>query len=61
MATLFMVTLDARDSFEPARDKRVFFDNGDKETFAIGTKIPNFGIHSKYLLGRNFHNYNSFL
>lgn len=55
VATLFMVTLDARDSLEPARDKRVFFDNGDNETFAIGTKIPNFGAHSKYLLGRDFY------
>lgn len=53
VAMLFIVILDARDSLEPARDMRVFFDNGDSETFAIGTKTPNFGAHSKYLLGRN--------
>lgn len=45
--------LDTRDSLEPARDRRDFFEDGDKETFAIGTKTPNFGAHSKYLLGEN--------
>lgn len=46
---LFIVPMDVRDSRDPARERRVFFDDGDNETFAIGTKTPNLGLHSKYL------------
>lgn len=49
VAMLFMVPIEVRDSREPARDKRVFFVDGDSDTLAIGTKTPNFGLHSKYL------------
>jgi hypothetical protein len=44
-----MVMTEANDSFEFARDKRVFLDDGDKVTFEIGTNIPHFSGHSKYL------------
>jgi hypothetical protein len=52
--TLLIVIADAKDSRELARDNRVFRDDGDKVTLEIGTKIPHFSGHSKYLFnGRN--------
>lgn len=44
-----IVPIEVNDSFEPARDRRVLRDNGDNDTFAIGTKIPTFGGQMKYL------------
>lgn len=46
---LFIVPIDVRDSRDPARERRVIFADGDRETFAIGTKTPCLGLHSKYL------------
>lgn len=46
---LFIVPMEVRDSRDPVRDRRDFLEDGDSETFAIGTKTPYFGLHSKYL------------
>lgn len=43
------VIFEVNDSIDPARERRDFLDMGDNETFAIGTKIPCFAGHSKYL------------
>jgi len=49
VAMLFMVPIEVRDSRDPVLERRVFFDDGDSETFAIGTNTPYLGLHSKYL------------
>lgn len=49
VAILFIVPIEVRDSRDPVRDRRDFLDDGERETFAIGTKTPYFGLHSKYL------------
>lgn len=48
-AMLLKVPTEVNDSRDPVRERRVFFDDGDSETFAIGTKTPYLGLHSKYL------------
>ena len=46
-----IVIFEESDSCEFARDSRGFLDtaDGDKDTLEIGTIIPQFGGHSKYL------------
>lgn len=41
--------MEVRDSRDPVRDRRDFLDDGERETFAIGTNTPYLGLHSKYL------------
>lgn len=45
--TLPIVPTDMRDSFDPVRDKRFNFDDGDSVTFATGTNIPLLSGHEK--------------
>jgi len=49
VAMLFMVPIEVSDSLDPVLERRVFLDDGDSETFAIGTNTPYLGLHSKYL------------
>lgn len=46
-----IVIFEESDSCEFARDNRGFLDvdDGDKDTLATGTIIPQLGGHSKYL------------
>ena len=48
-AILPSVPTEVRDSFDPDRDKRGFRADGDNETLANGTNMPNCGGQSKYL------------
>lgn len=48
-AMLPSVPTDVRDSFDPDRDRRGFRADGDNETLANGTNMPNCGGQSKYL------------
>lgn len=50
VAIELIVPTEVRDSLEPDRDRRVFREDGESVTLAIGTNIPYLAGHSKYLL-----------